>query len=248
MSGKILVMPEAKTPGEVVFEVLGGSHAYGTAGPDSDEDWRGVYLLPNAVFLGLDRAETTWEHKPSEQVFWELGHYCRLLLKGNPNIVSMLSTPDDCVFVHEPPLHGLRDMAPRLVTQALRTAYMGWVNDEMRRVQKMEHGPEGRPRGNGKRLSHIARLVYEFRHALEEQVLPVRLEGDELEFVLDVKFARTDKTYQEHFDEIAQMILDLEELDLRLGPDLPEPPTEEMREWLVATRERYGKSTPPFWE
>lgn len=235
-----LVAPPADTPGPVIFEVLSGSRAYGTAGPDSDDDWRGVFLLPNHVFLGLDRAETTWEHKGSDQVFWELGHFCRLLLKGNPNIVSMLSTPSACVVLEEPPLAGLRDMAPRLVTQSLRAAYMGWVFDEMRRVQKMEHGPAGRARGDGKRLSHVARLVYEFRHALTDGLLPVRLEGDELEFVLDVKFSRTDRTYQEAFDAIAQMTLDLEALDEELGPSLPEAPTEEMRAWLVAAREKFG--------
>lgn len=234
------VAPVALTPGPVVFEVLSGSHAYGTAGPASDKDWRGVFLLPNHVFLGLDRAELTWEHKPSEQVFWELGHFCRLLLKGNPNIVSMLSTPEDCVLVEEPPFAGLRDMAPRLVTQSLRTAYMGWVFDEMRRVQKLEHGPEGRARGNGKRLSHVARLVYEFRHALSDGLLPVRLEGDELEFVLDVKFSRTGRSYQEDYDAIAQMTLDLEAYDERLGPALPAAPIEEMRSWLVTARETFG--------
>lgn len=233
-------VPWPEPPGPLVYHVLQGSHAYGTANEDSDHDWRGVYLLPNSVFLGLHPAKTTWEDKPKEIVTWELGHFCRLLLKGNPNIVAMLSVPDDCLVLEGPEVAGLRDMRPRLVTQALRSAYVGWVHDEMRRIDRDAHGPEGRRRGSFKRLSHVPRLIMELETALTEGVLPTRLRPDQVDLVRRVKFCEDESSFEEAYDMVAQMILDLEAVDERYGPALPEPPEEEMRAWLVAARERWG--------
>lgn len=239
MTGGVVVVPTPETPGPVVFEVLSGSHAYGTSGPDSDHDWRGVYLLPNRAFLGLDRVESTWEHKKSEQVFWELGHFCRLLLKGNPNIVSMLATHDDDVIVLERPFHGLRELQPLLVSQALRRAYFGWVTKELAHLASQEHGPDGATRGNFKRLSHVPRLIWEFEEALKNGVVPVRLREDHVEVVRSIKFGLL--PYEEARGLVGSMLLEMESLDARLGPGLPEPPVEAVRDWLIETRERFGR-------
>jgi len=81
--------PNLAPPGDTDYLVLYGSHAHGTATATSDEDWRGVYRLPNDAFLGLDTPPRTWTAAP-DVVMWELGHFCQLLLGGNPNIVEEL--------------------------------------------------------------------------------------------------------------------------------------------------------------
>lgn len=233
-----IVAPEAATPGRRVYTILQGSHAYGLATPESDHDWRGVFLLPNSSFLGLYPDPTKWENKATDQVFWELGHFCRLLLKGNPNIVSMLSAPLDCVYLEHLLMYDLIEMRSRLVSQSLRSAYVGWVHDEMRRVHASQHGPEGRPRGQSKRLSHVPRLIWEYVEAVEDGVIPGRIRPERLEIVRQIKSG--EMPYEQAFDEVAQMVLDLEEFDARNGPALPEAPVAEIREWLVAARRRWG--------
>lgn len=229
-----LVVPPATPPGRVVFEVLSGSHAYGTAGPSSDGDWRGVYLLPDDAFLGLDRAQTTWEDRPNDQVFWELGHFCRLLLKGNPNLVSMLFTPPRLTVESTPVIAGLLPIRRLFVSQSMRSAYMGWIHKELVEIARLH-------KGSAKRLSHVPRLMYEYETALRTGTLEVVLEPMVLRIVRAIKFGEL--AYETAVALVGEMLLDLEEVDARLGPGLPDPPTAETLEFLLDARRRYGRQT-----
>ena len=140
-------------------------------------DVRGVFLLPNDDFLGLTTPKTTHEEQP-DQVYHEIGHYLRLLLKGNPNIVGMLFVPDDCVLETSPIWERILMRRNRYITRAMASAYRGWIFGEMRNYDMP-----------AKRLSHVPRLAYELQSAIEGHLF-VRLSGWRLDFVMAVKEGR----------------------------------------------------------
>lgn len=213
-----------------MFRAIYGSFAHGTSTPTSDEDWRGVFLLPNEAFLGLDRAITTYE-APPDQVFWELGHFCRLLLKGNPNIVGMLWAPDDCVdtLVAEifAPLVAKRGLFLHRGTVA---SYLGWAHAELRSIGKLY-------KGNAKRLSHVPRLLWELQSMVQTGDLVVRPDADKVATILGIKTGAT--PYTEAVAIVGNLLLDVEaEID-RHGA-FPHPPTDWTRTYLLESRAIFG--------
>lgn len=229
-----------RVPGRLVYRALMGSHAYGSANQHSDEDWRGVYLLPSESFLGLDRPQLTHEEKP-DGTYWELGQFCRLLLKGNPNMVGMLWAPDDCVdeSVSDqwPVVAPLRLERQRFVSTKAVEAYVAWAHRELKEIDSKNKNSTHRD--YSKRLSHVPRLMWEIEGAVTTREVPVRLEGEHLATVMAIKSG--DMPFEEAMDYCGQLVLDVDQVVERELPKMPEPPHEWTRAYLLETRELYGR-------
>lgn len=74
----------------IIYECLSGSRAYGLATPESDEDIRGIFLLPVEQLLSHRDFPDHYETQAPDIWYWELRHFIRLALKGNPNILELL--------------------------------------------------------------------------------------------------------------------------------------------------------------
>lgn len=218
-------------PGSTVLELVYGSHAHGTNTPTSDIDTRGVYLLPNDSFLGLGRPQTTWEHKPTDTVFWELGHFVQLLCKGNPNIVGMLYTPIDCVLDHHQIANDLVLHRSLFLTQEFRRAYMGWIHRESQDIAKLH-------KGHAKRLSHVPRLIWELMSVYETGEMVVRPTIAKRDIIKLIKTG--DMDYDEAVRFTGELLLELENLDAVEGPRLPDMDRGWANDWLLDTRRRWG--------
>ena len=83
---------------QLILKVRAGSHAYGLAGPHSDEDSRGVCIPPKAALLGLHTFDQHEDAK-SDHVVFGLPKFIRLALEGNPNLIETLFT-EDVLFVN----------------------------------------------------------------------------------------------------------------------------------------------------
>ncbi|MBF9140371.1 nucleotidyltransferase domain-containing protein [Hymenobacter sp. BT439] len=80
----------------ILFEAISGSRAYGTNLPHSDTDLKGVFILPEDQFYGLDYVPQV-ANETNDEVFYELRRFVELLLKNNPTVLELLGTPADCV-------------------------------------------------------------------------------------------------------------------------------------------------------
>jgi predicted nucleotidyltransferase len=80
---------------------LAGSHGYGLNRPDSDYDYRGVFITPKRYYLGFDRIEqkdTGWDEPGifsfidgnKDTVIYELRKIIQLLAGANPNVLELL--------------------------------------------------------------------------------------------------------------------------------------------------------------
>ncbi|OYV06535.1 MAG: hypothetical protein CFE26_05790, partial [Verrucomicrobiales bacterium VVV1] len=85
----------------LLFESVVGSHAYGTATADSDEDLRGVFVAPSSFLGGLDSIDQVNDEK-NDQVYFEIGRLMSLLARNNPNVLELLAVPEDCVRYRHP--------------------------------------------------------------------------------------------------------------------------------------------------
>lgn len=81
---------------------LAGSYGYGLSRPESDYDYRGVFIAPKQYYLGFDKIEQKeagWDSEPGifdflngqqDTVIYELKKFIQLLAGANPNILELL--------------------------------------------------------------------------------------------------------------------------------------------------------------
>jgi predicted nucleotidyltransferase len=83
---------------------LAGSHGYGLNRPDSDYDYRGIFIAPKRYYLGFDTIEqkdSGWDEPGifpfidgnQDTVIYELRKILHLLAGANPNVLELLWLP-----------------------------------------------------------------------------------------------------------------------------------------------------------
>jgi len=85
----------------IIYECISGSRAYGLALPTSDTDIKGVFVLPKKIFYSLTYVDQI-NNESNDIVFYELKRFIDLLIKNNPNLLDLLSAPDDCIIYKDP--------------------------------------------------------------------------------------------------------------------------------------------------
>ncbi|MBP6430375.1 MAG: nucleotidyltransferase domain-containing protein [Ferruginibacter sp.] len=111
----MLTIEYIKNNGWLVFEVITGSKSYGLNTPSSDTDIKGVFILPQHMYYGLQYVEQV-NNETNDIVYYELRRFIELLLKNNPNILEMLNVPDSCVLSKHPIMN---DVKPELFLSKL---------------------------------------------------------------------------------------------------------------------------------
>jgi uncharacterized protein len=81
----------------LLLKCISGSQAYGLALPHSDTDIKGVFIQPENEYYGLTYVDQI-NNETNDIMYYEVKKFVELLLKNNPNILELLSTPDDCVL------------------------------------------------------------------------------------------------------------------------------------------------------
>jgi predicted nucleotidyltransferase len=97
-----LQLPKEVFINDLIFLAYRGSVAHNMYIPNSDPnsiddvDLMGVFIAPNSHYIGIKKSKQTIERNIEvgdtlyDCVYYELSHFVNLLLKNNPNVLSML--------------------------------------------------------------------------------------------------------------------------------------------------------------
>ncbi|WP_460677099.1 nucleotidyltransferase domain-containing protein [Hymenobacter coalescens] len=102
-----MLIPDLRQQQLILFEAVSGSRAYGTNLAHSDTDLKGVFVLPERQFLGLNYVPQV-ANDSNDEVFYELRRFVELALKNNPNVLELLGSPPDCVVRQHPLFRAFR--------------------------------------------------------------------------------------------------------------------------------------------
>jgi uncharacterized protein len=91
----------------LLLKCISGSQAYGLALPHSDTDIKGVFIQPKKGYYGLTYIDQI-NNETNDIMYYEIKKFVDLLLKNNPNILELLSTPEDCVLHRHPVVNLLK--------------------------------------------------------------------------------------------------------------------------------------------
>ena len=80
---------------KTLLKVLVGSQAHGLATPESDNDYRGVFVTPTSevVSLGGIKAQTSWIEGKEDDTSWEIGKFLTMATKCNPTVLEVFLAP-----------------------------------------------------------------------------------------------------------------------------------------------------------
>jgi len=96
-----MTIQDLKNKSLILFEAISGSRAFGLATENSDTDIRGVYYLPKEDFFGLNYIPQV-SNETNDITYYEIGRFVELLQKNNPNILEILTSPEDCILYKHP--------------------------------------------------------------------------------------------------------------------------------------------------
>ena len=122
--------------GLLLYSYIRGSHCHGTNTPESDVDEGGVYILPDDTLLGLgmDYVDTL-EDDTHDCTWYELGKFCRLLLKSNPTVIESLFVDDEFVTYMHPVFKILRDNRDMFITKACFEPFTGYAIAQIKKAR-----------------------------------------------------------------------------------------------------------------
>jgi predicted nucleotidyltransferase len=157
----------------VIYRCVIGSRAYGLDDDHSDTDRRGIYVPPGELQWSLYGVPDQLENDATEEVYWEIQKFLVLALKANPNVLECLFTP--VVELATPLAEELLEMRTVFVTRLIYQTFNGYVLSQFKRM-------EAHLRNHGnvkwKHVMHLIRLLKSGTRALQEGIVPVRVEED----------------------------------------------------------------------
>ncbi len=119
----------------LLFESISGSKAYGLDTPQSDTDIRGVFVLPEEDYFGLDYTEQV-SNESQDIVYYELKRFVELLSKSNPNMLELLSMPKDCVLYQ----HSLYELfkAEDFLSRQCQATFAGYALTQVKKARGLK--------------------------------------------------------------------------------------------------------------
>lgn len=195
----------AADPGAILIG-LRGSLAHGmhvpSEDPDSidDRDFMGVLVAPREHYIGL----TPWGSKGTKETFigdldlveYELRKFIGLLLKGNPNVISLLWLREDQYPLLRSGGRRLLENRELFLSKDMFHCFAGYANEQLKKMGKFERrGFRGKKREelitrygyDTKNAAHCLRLLRMCIETLETGVVNVDRTGIDAEELLAVK-------------------------------------------------------------
>lgn len=142
-------VPELIRPG-TVFLSYRGSESHGTTPPPKDEfgaddvDLMGAFVHPPEHYFGFGRRQTLerWVGE-YDIVEYEIEKFVSLLLKSNPNVISLLWLPPKSVLVSSPAHERLVEGQNLFASRVVYHSFCGYANGQLRRMTRLvDNNPE----------------------------------------------------------------------------------------------------------
>jgi predicted nucleotidyltransferase len=233
-------------PDNLIFLSYRGSIAHGMYVPNSDpnsiddRDIMGVYINPIEHYLGFGRKDVSeiWI-KEYDAVHYELRKLVSLLLKSNPNVMSLLWVEDKHVLYEHPTWTKLKDNRELFVSKKAYHSFTGYAYSQLKRMEQFSNkGYMGEKRKrlvekfgyDTKNAAHLIRLLKMGIEFMVEGRLYVERTKD-ASYLLDIKKGKYSLDY---IKKEAKRLFELSEKSY-IESNLPSEPDREHIEKLLTS-------------
>lgn len=85
----------------ILLDCISGSLAYNLNIKGSDIDKKGVFIMPKNQLYGFEQQQQI-SNSSNDEVYYEIGRFLELILKNNPGLLELLSTPKESILYRHP--------------------------------------------------------------------------------------------------------------------------------------------------
>ncbi len=111
-----------------------GSRSYGTNLPESDIDYKGVFILPFENFLSGNYIEQVSD-ETNDVTYYEIGRFLQLLKTNNPTILELVSTPEDCLIYKDPIFDLILNKKEKFITKLCKMSFGGYAVEQIKKAR-----------------------------------------------------------------------------------------------------------------
>lgn len=170
-----------------ILKTLVGSRAHGLDTPESDYDYRGVFIVPTSEILKLNAKvkPTSWIEGENDDTAYELGHFLHLATRSNPSILEVLASP----VVEETPLGAkLRGLFDHVWNSTdVYNAFYGYSHNQQKKFLDDKAGR------TWKYAVAYIRVLLMGQELLTDGKMTVKLEGVTRELLMRIKEGKLSK-------------------------------------------------------
>lgn len=113
-----------------------GSHAYGTALPTSDVDFRGIFCAePVNIRTPFFKVEEVTDVTEEDTKFYELAHFMKLCVDCNPNIVETVWVDREDIVSTSPAYELLRENREMMLSSKIAFTTSGYALAQLKRIK-----------------------------------------------------------------------------------------------------------------
>ncbi|WP_343634776.1 nucleotidyltransferase domain-containing protein [Fluviicola sp.] len=116
----------------LLLQCISGSRAYGLNTPQSDTDYKGIFVSPKTVFYGSHFNDQV-ANESNDIVYFEWKKFIDLLGKNNPTILELLATPDDCILFKHPLIADLK--AEDFLSELCCQTFAGYAQSQIKKAR-----------------------------------------------------------------------------------------------------------------
>lgn len=141
----------------MLCQLVGGSTLYGLNTPESDVDYRGLFLATDKRYVaGFETLESIVQTGEVDSAYYELSRYLKLLRKSNTQVLEILFAPSSSFTMRSWEFDEVRENRYRLIdSEVLKKSLQGYVYSEMRLATGERTGQLG-----GKRKAALTKHGY----------------------------------------------------------------------------------------
>lgn len=118
-------------PHHLLLKCISGSRAYNLHTPSSDTDIKGIFVLPQRELYGLSHVAQL-SNDTNDEVYFEAGRFIELLVKNNPNILELLSTPAQSILFRHPLMSLIRP--EDFLSKLCKDTFAGYARTQIKKA------------------------------------------------------------------------------------------------------------------
>lgn len=119
----------------IIYRCIAGSRAYGTSHPDSDEDIRGIFILPRHRYLSITEPIGMTSDERGDIVYYSLYRFIQLASNANPNVIELLFMPRDCIQLMTPFMEALLNARDLFITTQAYESHVGYALAQIKKAR-----------------------------------------------------------------------------------------------------------------
>lgn len=119
-----------------IFKAVVGSQSYGTSIPTSDIDYKGVYMQSEDELFGFGYKEQIDHGK--DECYYEVRRFLQLLETGNPTVLELLYSPEDCIIISTAQFDLIRNERDRFLTKKCMQSFGGYAVAQIKKARGLD--------------------------------------------------------------------------------------------------------------